>query len=65
MRDVTERMEVVEAGTAKLVGTDKNVIVREVSALLDDNEAYEKMAKAVNPYGDGTTSQQIRDILSR
>lgn len=53
MRDTTERPEALEAGTVKLVGTDYDKIVNEVSALLDDREYYDKMSKAVNPYGDG------------
>lgn len=63
MREVTERQEGVDAGTAKLVGTDKEVIIRELVTLLSDKVAYEKMAKAVNPYGDGTTCKQIADII--
>lgn len=63
MRDVTERQEGVEAGTAKLVGTDYNAIVDNVELLLSDKVEYEKMATAVNPYGDGTTSKQIVEIL--
>lgn len=59
MRDVTERMEGVVAGTAKLVGTDKQRIIDECSKLLEDKKAYAEMANAVNPYGDGTTSLQI------
>jgi len=64
MRTVTERVEGIEAGTAKLVGTDKTVIVDHLNALLENrNGIYDLMSKAVNPYGDGTTSQQIIDIL--
>lgn len=63
MRDVTERQEGVEAGTAMLVGTDGEVIYRETQKLLDDNVAYNAMANAVNPYGIGTTSRQIAEIL--
>lgn len=63
MRDVTERQEGVEAGTAKLVGTSKEVILREAFDLLDSEESYKKMATAVNPYGDGMTSKQIVDIF--
>ncbi|GAA4295168.1 UDP-N-acetylglucosamine 2-epimerase (non-hydrolyzing) [Nibribacter koreensis] len=59
MRDVTERQEGVEAGTAKLVGTNTQVIVQEATKLLNDQDHYHSMAKAVNPYGDGTTSQQV------
>jgi UDP-N-acetylglucosamine 2-epimerase (non-hydrolysing) len=62
LREVTERKEGITAGTAKLVGTDKNKIIQEAIALLDKSDEYEKMAKAVNPYGDGTTSQQILNI---
>ncbi len=53
MRDTTERPEALDAGTVKLVGTDYNTIVGQVSHLLDDTEAYGEMSKAVNPYGDG------------
>ena len=53
MRDTTERPEAVRSGTAKLVGTDQQTIVREVTRLLTDTRAYELMAKAHNPYGDG------------
>ncbi|HNS12241.1 MAG TPA: UDP-N-acetylglucosamine 2-epimerase (non-hydrolyzing) [Bacteroidia bacterium] len=63
MRDVTERKEGVDAGTAKLVGTDRVVIVRELTSLLSDERAYQKMAKAVNPYGDGTSCKQIADLV--
>lgn len=60
MRDTTERPEAVEAGTVKLVGTDTNLIVREASTLLDDDAAYQAMARAHNPYGDGLAAQRIR-----
>ncbi len=63
MREVTERQEGVDAGTAKLVGTDQDVIVRELMTLLLDESAYQKMARAVNPYGDGTACKQIADII--
>ncbi len=63
MREVTERTEGVEAGTAMLVGTDRQVIVDQLSLLLSDDRVYATMAEAVNPYGDGTTSRQIRDLL--
>ena len=62
MRDVTERQEGIDAGTAKLVGTSKSVIIHETKNLLDNPESYQKMANAVNPYGNGTTSQQIIKI---
>jgi UDP-N-acetylglucosamine 2-epimerase (non-hydrolysing) len=63
MREVTERMEGVEAGTAKLVGTDYHTIVSECQMLLSNSERYDEMAKAVNPYGDGTTSRQVLAVL--
>ncbi len=63
MRDVTERQEGVEAGTAKLVGTDYSVIVKNIELLLKNDDEYKKMANAVNPYGDGTTSSQIVNLL--
>jgi len=59
MRDTTERPEALESGTVHLVGTDYNKIVNEVSTLLDDSAAYEKMSKAVNPYGDGKACNRI------
>lgn len=59
MRDTTERPEALEAGTVKLVGTDYNKIVTELSHLLDDSAAYEIMSKAVNPYGDGKACERI------
>lgn len=63
MREVTERVEGIEAGTAKIVGTNKNRIVKETLKLLRDDTAYKRMSRAVNPYGDGTSCQQIRKIL--
>ena len=63
MRDTTERPEALEAGTVKLVGTDYDKIVSEVSALLNDDAYYNKMSKAVNPYGDGFACQRILNIL--
>lgn len=59
MRDTTERPEALEAGTVKLVGTNYDIIMNEVSLLLDDPAAYEKMSKAVNPYGDGKACGRI------
>lgn len=59
MRDTTERPEALESGTVRLVGTDYDKIVTEVSALLDDSAAYESMSKAVNPYGDGKACDRI------
>lgn len=64
MRDVTERQEGVEAGTAKLVGTNFDVIVSETEKLLSDKVVYASMANAVNPYGDGSTSKQIVEIIN-
>lgn len=59
MRDTTERPEGIKAGTLKLVGTDENIIYREFKKLLDDNEEYDKMAHASNPYGDGHACERI------
>ena len=65
MRDTTERPEAVAAGAVKLVGTDAEDIYRDAKRLLTDHEAYERMASAVNPYGDGHAVSRIVDILSR
>ncbi|MDQ4140469.1 MAG: UDP-N-acetylglucosamine 2-epimerase (non-hydrolyzing) [Bacteroidota bacterium] len=63
MREVTERMEGVLAGTAKLVGTSKEMIWEETAKLLTDNLEYAQMAKAVNPYGDGQTSKKVLNYI--
>lgn len=63
MRDTTERPEAVIAGTVKLVGTDYDRLVNEVSALLDNKDLYDVMSKANNPYGDGKTSSRIVDLF--
>ena len=63
MRDTTERPEALEAGTVKLVGTDYNRIVSEVSLLLDDPAVYDTMSHAVNPYGDGKACPRIVEKL--
>lgn len=63
MRDTTERPEALTAGTVKLVGTDYDKIVNEVSMLLDDKSHYDAMSKAVNPYGDGKASERIIESL--
>ena len=63
MRDTTERPEGVTAGTAKLIGTDKNRIISEIFTLLDDDNAYSAMARAHNPFGDGKASQRIAEII--
>jgi UDP-N-acetylglucosamine 2-epimerase (non-hydrolysing) len=63
MRNTTERPEALESGTVHLVGTDHDLIVNEVSTLLEDKAAYEKMSKAVNPYGDGLACRRIVGIL--
>lgn len=63
MRDTTERPEALEAGTVKLVGTDHDLIVSEVSLLLEDQEYYDRMSHAVNPYGDGKACGRIVDAL--
>lgn len=64
MRDTTERPEGIEAGTLKLVGTDEEVIYANFKELLENKTAYEKMAHASNPYGDGFACKRIADILS-
>lgn len=63
MRDTTERPEGVEAGTLKLVGTNEDVIYDNFKILLDDNEEYEKMSRASNPYGNGLACKKIADVL--
>ena len=63
MRETTERPEGVTAGTAKLVGTDTTTIVTELFNLLDDKAAYENMARAHNPFGDGHSAQRIVELL--
>ena len=66
LRTETERPEAVAAGTVKLVGVEKDVIIKEGKLLLDDKNAYDKMAKAANPYGDGFASERIvKAILSK
>jgi len=63
MRDTTERQEGIDAGTARLVGTDLESIITQVQLLLDDPKEYEQMAKAVNPYGDGKASKNIYNYI--
>ena len=65
MRETTERPEGVEAGTAKLVGTDADRIVAQATRLLDDPEAYAAMARAHNPFGDGRAVERIVELLAR
>lgn len=65
LRDVTERQEGVDAGTAKLVGTDKELIVKEGSKLFDDSKEYKEMAVSINPYGDGKASERIVELLRK
>lgn len=65
MREVTERVEGIEAGTARLVGTNRNGIVASANELLNDPAAYRKMARAVNPYGDGRASNRISRIVRK
>ncbi len=65
MRDTTERPEALASGTVLLVGTDYQKIMDEVSTLLEDEQAYEKMSKAVNPYGDGKACERIVEIFSK
>jgi len=63
VRDTTERPEAIEAGTARLVGTNTNRIVSAVTGLLDDDVDYARMARAHNPYGDGHATRRILDVL--
>jgi UDP-N-acetylglucosamine 2-epimerase (non-hydrolysing) len=65
LRDTTERPEGIEAGTLKLVGTDEETIYKETKKLLTNKKMYDSMSKATNPYGDGTTSKQIVEIISK
>lgn len=65
MRETTERPEGIAAGTARLVGTDKNRIVSEIFSLLDDKGAYNAMAHAHNPFGDGKAATRIAEIVAR
>lgn len=65
MRDTTERPEAVEAGTVKLVGTNKETIISEAQKLLDDNQEYNKMSKAHNPYGDGKACDRIVEFIRK
>lgn len=64
MRDTTERTEALEAGTARLVGTDRDTIVSEVSRLLDDRGAYQRFANAINPYGDGRAAARCAAAIA-
>ncbi len=63
MRDTTERPEALDSGTVRLVGSNYDLIVNEVSTLLDNPVAYRKMSKAVNPYGDGMACSRIVSAL--
>lgn len=63
IRDTTECPEGVDAGTLKLVGTNEEMIYNAFTELLENKEAYEKMSKACNPYGDGQACKRIADIL--
>jgi UDP-N-acetylglucosamine 2-epimerase (non-hydrolysing) len=65
LRRTTERPEAVDAGTARLIGTDSDAIVREASTLLDDSAAYDAMARAHNPFGDGQASGRIVEAARR
>lgn len=64
MRDTTERPEALKAGTVKLVGTNYDMIIYEVSSLLDDKSHYDEMSRAVNPYGDGLACHRIVEIFA-
>ena len=64
MRDTTERPEAISSGTVHLVGTNRHKITEEVSRLLDDAAAYDRMSRAVNPYGDGLACKRIVEALN-
>ena len=63
MRDTSERPEAIDAGTVKMVGTDEKLIIKELSSLLSDKTAYEKMSFSHNPYGDGKACKRIIKAL--
>lgn len=63
VRTETERPEAVQAGTVKVIGVEKEDVIREIQLLLDDEDEYSKMSNAVNPYGDGTTSDKIIELI--
>ena len=63
MRDTTERPEALDAGTVKLVSTDKEMIIQEVSELINEPKVYEAMSKATNPYGDGKACSKIVQVF--
>jgi UDP-N-acetylglucosamine 2-epimerase (non-hydrolysing) len=63
LRRETERPEAVDAGTVRIIGTERQAIVQETKRLLEDQVAYAEMANAVNPYGDGQTSKRIAEII--
>ena len=65
LRRTTERPEAVDAGTARLVGTDADVILEETSRLLGDATAYQEMSRAINPFGDGHASERILERCLR
>ncbi|MEJ7746215.1 MAG: UDP-N-acetylglucosamine 2-epimerase (non-hydrolyzing), partial [Luteimonas sp.] len=65
MRDTTERPEALDAGTVRLVGTDTALILADAGRLLDDPAAYEAMARAHNPYGDGRAARRIAELIAR
>lgn len=62
-RDTTERPEALEAGASRLIGTDRAVVAAELAALLDDEDRYRSMRRAVNPYGDGRAAERVHDVL--
>ena len=64
MRDTTERQEGINAGTAKLIGTNSKNIIAELDLLINKKIEYNKMSKAINPYGDGNASKKIFDFIS-
>jgi UDP-N-acetylglucosamine 2-epimerase (non-hydrolysing) len=65
MRDTTERPEALSAGTVKLVGTNRELIIEQTDRLLTDSDYYNKMSKANNPYGDGLACKRIAEQLTK
>ena len=65
MRETTERPEAINSGNVILVGTDKELIINETKALLNDDEKYKKMSELKNPYGDGNASKKIVDFMKK
>ena len=65
LRESTEREEIIDVGGSILVGTDTNLIVKEVSSLIKNEAKYKRMSKAINPYGDGRSSKKIKKLIMK